>query len=203
MSGIDRRTFAATLAAGGVLNEALRGDEDVENPQVVRFEPGEGIPNNGRLPVLLYRGAIKERANDPAAFEELFERNGWPPMWRNGVYSFHHYHATAHEVLGFAGGRARLLLGGPGGQEFEVQAGDVVLLPAGTGHKKVDASRDFLVVGAYPPKQSPDIQRDAATAELLAKIKAVAIPEADPVLGTDAPVYARHWLGREPKERRG
>lgn len=175
----------------------------METPSVVRFNPSGGIPNNDRLPVLIYRGAIIEGVNDPAAFETLFEENGWPPIWRNGVYSFHHYHATAHEVLGFAGGRARLMLGGPAGEEFEVQAGDVVLLPAGTGHKRLNASRDFLVVGACPPNQTPDIQREAATAELLVKIKSVAVPETDPVLGIHATIYSRLWLGREPKERRG
>lgn len=200
MSEIDRRTFAAIVAGGALMNAAQGAQED-ERPKPIRFGPSEGIPNHPGLPVLLYRGALEADATDPAAYEALFRRNGWPPMWRNGVYSFHHYHATAHEVLGFAGGRAKLLLGGPGGREVEVRAGDVVLLPAGTGHKRIEASRDFLVVGAYPPGQSPDIQREAATPELLRSIQAVAIPKADPVLGPDAQVYARDWLGLRSRER--
>jgi len=194
MSALDRRRFAALLAGAGLAASGL-APREVE-PEVLRFEPSEGIPNNPRLPVLLYRGALGAEANDPAVYEALFQRNGWPPQWRNGVYSFHHYHATAHEVLGFAGGRARLLLGGPGGKEVTVSAGDIVLLPAGTGHRRLEASSDFLVVGAYPPDQHPDIQRQAATPELLQKIAAVAIPEADPVLGATGP-YRRLW--REPK----
>ncbi|WP_438269968.1 cupin [Paludisphaera mucosa] len=195
---MDRRAFAALLAGGGLLNAASRAAEGEEFVRIIRLEPGEGIPNNPKLPVLLYRGFLKADANDPAAHEALFERNGWPPMWRNGVYAFHHYHATAHEVLGFAGGRATLLLGGPGGQKVDVEAGDVVLLPAGTGHMRLDASRGFLVVGAYPPDQSPDLQREAATPEMLKTIESVAVPKIDPVLGEEGAVYDREWLGRRP-----
>jgi uncharacterized protein YjlB len=82
-----------------------------------------------------------------------------------------------------ARGRARVVLGGAGGPEIELEPGDVVVLPAGTGHRCLSATPDFLVVGAYPPDQSGAISRPPATPEDLQRIAALPAPATDPVTG--------------------
>ena len=165
-------------------------------PEVFKLARNGWMPNNEYLPVLLYRGALSATGRDPAsAFEQLFQRNGWPPQWRNGVYTFHHYHSTAHEVLGFAAGSATLVLGGENGHQLELRAGDITLLPTGTGHCELKSSSDFLVVGAYPPDQHWDICRTAPSPEATERMRSLPFPNSDPVFGSDGPM-TRIW---EPK----
>lgn len=160
---------------------------------VLPFEERGSIPNNPRFPALVYQQAFRPDQTDLAAtMEQRFEANGWPPAWRNGIYDFHHYHSRGHEVLGIARGSAGLVLGGEGGRELNVSAGDVLLLPAGTGHRRLSASSDFLVVGAYPPGQSGDILRDAPTIEVRTAISRLTRPPSDPVSGREGPMV-EHW----------
>ena len=151
--------------------------------EMVSLAPGRETPNHPRFPALVYRDVVPRPS--AAALEAVFRDHGWPPSWRDGIFSYHHYHTRGHEALGCAGGRARVLLGGPEGQEVDVVAGDVMVLPAGTGHCLIEGSGDLLIVGAYPPGQSGDICRGPASADMLARIRALPVPERDPVGATD------------------
>ncbi len=151
------------------------------------------VPNNPWLPVIIYRGAVEAESCEEAAkaFETAFAENGWPPQWRDGVYDYHHYHSTAHEALGIAAGSATLTVGGPGGRDIRLEAGDALVLPTGTGHRSVKASDDFLVVGAYPQGQDWDICREAPSDETRQRMAALPLPGADPIGGPNGPLTER------------
>jgi uncharacterized protein YjlB len=156
-----------------------------------RFKDDGIIPNHPKWPLVIYRGAVRlTKKYDPAAvFEELFESNGWGDSWRNGIYDYVHYHSRIHEVLGIASGEGKVQFGGHLGRTLRLKAGDVAVLPAGTGHQCLAASKDFLVIGAYPPfgkydecTSSDDHKR------ALSSIPKVGRPRKDPVYGTRGPV---------------
>ena len=161
--------------------------------EVIRFDDDGSIPNNPRLPLVHYHGVVG--GDDLAAtFEEAFARNGWGGAWRDGIYTYHHYHSTAHEVLGIARGRAKVRLGGEGGITVEIRAGDMIVIPAGVGHNNEGASADLLVVGAYPEGQAPDLctGKPDEHARALETIGSVALPSADPLFGAKGPLV-REW----------
>ncbi|MCE5977603.1 cupin [Pseudomonas sp. JR33AA] len=157
----------------------------VASVQALYFEDDGATPNS-RFPVLFYRLTLDASGHTASAFEALFAAHQWTPLWRDGIFDYHHFHPNAHEALGIACGWARLMLGGECGQSVSVKRGDVLVLPAGTGHRCIECSDDFLVVGAYPQGQEDyAIQRpDSAThARAMARIAKVPLPEQDPVSG--------------------
>ena len=156
------------------------------------------VPNNPRLPLLVYRRVLESGGDAAASCVAPFDRNGWTGAWTNGVYAHHHYHSTEHEVLGVVAGWVRVRLGGEGGQTVELRAGDVVVIPAGVAHKNEGASPDLLVVGAYPRGQTPDMRSPSATdhARALPQIAAVPPPPGDPVHGNSGLLIER-WRAAE------
>ena len=170
----------------------------MKGPETHEFQDAGGIPNSP-LPVLVYHDV--EGAGDAGECEELFARNGWLGAWVDGIFPFHHFHSTAHEVLGIVGGGATVILGGPDGGRFNVRRGDVLVLPAGTGHCNAGSSSDLLVVGAYPNGMRWDLRRGdpAEREEVLANIAAVPLPNADPVGGPAGPL-TEIWRGAAPRE---
>ena len=159
------------------------------------FEDDGRIPNNPNLPLLVYPRILYEAEQQPSRCKELLAKNGWGGAWVDGVFSYHHYHSTSHEVLCVLSGRASIAFGGPEGETVEVQAGDVVVIPAGVGHRNGGSSGDFSVVGAYPRGQeSYDLRtgEEGERPEVLENIRDVPLPEADPLFGEDGPLL-RHW----------
>jgi uncharacterized protein YjlB len=145
------------------------------------------VPNNQRLPVLVYKDALSIKPSSDV-FEKMFAANGWKDIWRNGVFNYQHYHCGAHEVLGIGQGNATLLIGGPAGRAIEVVTGNCLILPAGTGHMNLGSSPDFEVVGAYPVGQGADIETAAPSPEMLSRISALGVPDTDPVRGSSGPL---------------
>jgi uncharacterized protein YjlB len=159
-------------------------------PENFVFADDGSIPNNP-LPLLLYRQAFSTDTPDLAsAIETRFGANDWTGSWRAGVFPFHHYHSTTHEVLGVYRGTATLQLGGEKGRKFDVKPGDVIVIPAGVGHKRVASSADFGVVGAYPGGRQWDLLRGLPGERPQAdrNIAAVPLPETDPIYGADGPL---------------
>ncbi|MFB6098644.1 MAG: cupin domain-containing protein [Salinibacter sp.] len=161
--------------------------------QTQTFADDGQFPNNETLPVVLLRGALAPEEG-AETYEQVFRAHEWRGQWRNGIFSYHHYHSTAHEVLGIAQGSARVQLGGPSGEAFAVAAGDVVVLPAGVAHKNLGADADFLVVGAYSDGQQWDLKRGRPEErpEADRNIERVPLPSTDPVYGDGGPLI-EHW----------
>lgn len=163
-------------------------------PVTFVFEDDGLVPNNP-LAFIIYKRVIDvDTAHPEPTIEDVFASHRWGSMWRNGIFDYLHYHSTAHEALGVARGQARVRFGGDGGKVLDLTAGDVAILPAGTGHQCLFATRDLSVVGAYPPGQTMEITRPTPDnhARAIRMIPRVAVPRTDPVMGEDGPLV-RLW----------
>jgi uncharacterized protein YjlB len=208
---INRRIFLMTGALGGAASvigsqtESVRGVErfdgssTIKEPKVItrRCKDTGTIPNS-RLPVLIYQDALELAKEDPAAgIETLLRANQWGNDWRNGIFTYHHYHSTAHEALFVFSGSAKVQLGGEGGFIETIKMGDVIIIPAGVGHKNLGASGDFHVVGAYPPQQNVDMNygKPGERPRADENISRVPTPVTDPVFGKAGPLLD-HWRAK-------
>ena len=165
-------------------------------PETLMFTDDGSVPNNARLPFVLYRSAINLAGSpDPEeVIERVFTENRWGDMWRNGIYPYMHYHSMIHEVMGIARGRAKVMFGGAQGREIDLTQGDVVVLPAGTGHQCLWMSPELLVIGAYPDTGRYDLCRGGKIEYAKAKetIPRVPLPKTDPAYGLEGPLL-RLW----------
>ena len=95
------------------------------------------------------------------------------------------FHSNTHECMAVCMGNADVILGGPSGKKIKIKAGDVLILPAGTGHKCIKHSADFVCVGTYPQGKDYDLLRELSSEFDVAKkrISKVPIPKKDPVFG--------------------
>lgn len=158
--------------------------------ETIKCEDDGSIPNNPYYQLLLYKGAI-EPEDSP---KEILKNNNWLGIWENGVLPYHHYHSTSHEVLAVSGGTATIQFGGEKGEQVEVEKGDVAILPAGYGHKRIESSSDFAVIGAYPNGRDYDTGYgyEEERPQNLEEIKEVPLPEYDPVYGETGPLFS-YW----------
>lgn len=156
----------------------------------LNFDDDGQIPNNPYLPVLVYQ-SVFSKTDD---LRHILSTNQWGNAWEAGVFSYHHYHSNSHEVLLVINGTAQLILGGRNGTPISITEGDVLILPAGTGHKLISQTNNFTVMGAYPNSQSYDICVGKASErpQNLYHIENVSIPNTDPIFGSHGPLK-QHW----------
>jgi len=109
------------------------------------------------------------------------------------MYSTTHFHSTTHEVLCISSGKAKLCFGGEGNPkrvEAELTKGDVVIVPAGTGHRLLeDLEGGFEMVGCYPKGKDWDMcYGKEGEKKKIEGIKTLGWFERDPIYGDKGPV---------------
>ncbi len=158
------------------------------------FSRPKGLLPNSRFPLLVHRGGIAGGQAD--AVLKRFRSTGWYNNWRYpGVYTYAHFHSTTHECLGVAVGWMEVEVFGRGGTPIRVEAGDVIVVPAGVSHIMVGHSDDVMMVGGYPDGRDWDnMQEDHLTEELgraaAKRVMMCPIPAKDPVTG--GPIH--QWI---------
>lgn len=125
-------------------------------------------------------------------------------------------------------GKSRLVLGrerddaSQTGVEVDVQAGDVIVVPAGVSHRSVSSEGDYRYIGVYPEvssaisikasfvdkaQEAPKWRNNLCEGEedmdaLRHEIDAVAVPDHDPVFGKDGPLVELWKSAKHSQQKR-
>jgi uncharacterized protein YjlB len=154
----------------------------------------KGMLPNSRFPLLVHRSGIPGGGEE--AVLERFISNGWLNNWRwPGIYTYPHFHSTTHECLGVAAGWMDVEVFGRGGTRLRVEAGDVIVMPAGVSHAMTGQSADIQMVGGYPDGRDWDNMQEDHLTEVsfraaAKRIMMLPIPARDPVTGS----AMREWI---------
>jgi len=163
---------------------------NIVQPQSFVVKGDQFFPNS-KLPILLYPKVLDLPVLLAGqSVKKLFEDNNWKNTWKQGIYTYHHYHSITHEVLGFCKGETLLMLGGDNGITLFVQEGDVLVIPAGVGHMNLGEEDDVICVGGYPDGREYDMNYGKAGERPKAdnNIAATPLPPTDPVFGKNGPL---------------
>jgi uncharacterized protein YjlB len=174
-------TRSARLAKGLQLG-GMKSSQTL--PEVFFFQDDGFVPNS-KYPLIIYRRAFERLKEEGADWlEKKFNDNDWSNSWRNGMYSYHHFHSTSHEVLGVYDGSAQIQVGGAVGRKVYINAGDILVIPAGVAHMKIEDD-GLAMVGAYAAGREWDVLKGAPGERPQAdlNIASVPFPSHDPLLG--------------------
>lgn len=144
------------------------------------------FPNNPTYPLLIYKKIVNfENISNTKSIQILLEDNGWRNSWVNSIYDYHHYHSNTHEVLVIYKGTGVVQIGGENGRIFNIEKGDVIIIPAGVAHKSISLSDDFKCIGAYPFDIDYDMNYGKAEEHprVDKQIQKISLPDQDPIFG--------------------
>ncbi|MCJ1365416.1 hypothetical protein MMC16_004537 [Acarospora aff. strigata] len=169
-------------------------DLRVSSHQIPAFDL---IPNTSiqQKPLLIYHTAFLASAANASAIEAHLNSVGVvTPQWRYTMYSTTHFHSSSHEVLCVAAGKAKLCFGAednPKRVEPVVEKGDVIIVPAGVGHRLLqDQEGGFSMVGSYPRGKNWDMcYGKKGEEEKVKSIEDLGWFERDPIYGDRGPVH--------------
>ena len=159
-----------------------------QQPKLVISEliPSMGyFPNNEHYPFLVYKEVFHFTDESPQLIQRFLKKNHWINSWVDTIYPMHHYHSNTHETLVVHKGNCLVQIGGLDGNTHQIEAGDVIIFPAGVAHKNLKSSADFQCIGAYPEDINYDMNYGTAQEhpQVDKNIKQVNLPASDPVFG--------------------